>query len=312
MRPNRQPHSVRSRPVTPVAYAPPSGYSLDVELYPAVELRRRAGNVELRGFERIDFHCLLYVTAGRYVHMVDFDMLDCMRGSLILLQPGQVHRFGDLTGWDGWLLVFRSEVLPARSADSRTVGELETMQQVEALPARLVLGAATQAAVSETFERMAEDARRPATRAVNALLRSQLEALLIRLIVENAAPTHGDAIEPTVLRRFRRYRAAVERKFANWHSVAHYAKHLGCSEKSLNRAALAVSDRNAKAVLTDRIVLEAKRLLAHSLLPVAIVGDCLGFSEATNFVKFFRRETGLTPGAFRAQLTGSKQRVASE
>ena len=79
MRTRRQPCSVRRRPVTPVAYAPPSGYSLDVELYPAVELRRRAGNVELRGFERIDFHCLLYVTAGRYVHMVDFAMQDCMR-----------------------------------------------------------------------------------------------------------------------------------------------------------------------------------------------------------------------------------------
>jgi AraC-like DNA-binding protein len=35
-------------------------------------------------------------------------------------------------------------------------------------------------------------------------------------------------------------------------------------------------------------------------LPVAAVGDQLGFDEATNFVKFFRRETGLTPGAFRA------------
>jgi len=36
-------------------------------------------------------------------------------------------------------------------------------------------------------------------------------------------------------------------------------------------------------------------------LPVAAIGDQLGFAEATNFVKFFRRETGLTPGAFRAE-----------
>ena len=86
--------------------------ALDVELYPAVELHRRAGDVELRGFERIDFHCMLYVISGRYLHVVDFDMLDCARGSIVVLQPGQVHRFGDLSGWDGWLLIFRSGVPP--------------------------------------------------------------------------------------------------------------------------------------------------------------------------------------------------------
>jgi AraC-like DNA-binding protein len=57
-------------------------------------------------------------------------------------------------------------------------------------------------------------------------------------------------------------------------------------------------------MLTQRIVLEAKRLLAHSLAPVAAIGETLGFDEATNFVKFFRRETGLTPGAFRARQSG--------
>jgi AraC-like DNA-binding protein len=40
----------------------------------------------------------------------------------------------------------------------------------------------------------------------------------------------------------------------------------------------------------------------HSLLPVANIGYELGFSEPTNFVKFFHRETRLTPGAFRAQM----------
>lgn len=60
---SRHPSRSRSkRPVTPVAYTPPDGYALDVEVYPVAELRRRAGNVGQRGFERVDFHCLLYVT----------------------------------------------------------------------------------------------------------------------------------------------------------------------------------------------------------------------------------------------------------
>lgn len=44
---------------------------------------------------------------------------------------------------------------------------------------------------------------------------------------------------------------------------------------------------------------QAKRLLAHSTLAVSAIGLELGFSEPTNFVKFFRHCEGLTPAAFR-------------
>lgn len=306
--PSSHPHS--RGPVTPVGYAPPDGYALDIEVYPFAELRSRAGDVAQRGFERTNFHCLLYVTAGRYAHIVDFELHECGRGSVIVLQPGQVHHFGDLSGCDGWALILRSEVLPARAANAAKVSDLEAMEHLEDLPVKLSLQSAAQSAATETFERMVRDADRPASRAVNALLRSQLEAFVIRLHIDSAIP-RDDLAEPVLLHRFKRYRTLVEREFRTWRSVALYAAELGCSEKSLSRAALAVADRSAKSILTDRIILEAKRLLAHSLLPVANVGHELGFSEPTNFVKFFRRETRSTPGAFRQQMSAGANRAGS-
>jgi AraC-like DNA-binding protein len=56
---------------------------------------------------------------------------------------------------------------------------------------------------------------------------------------------------------------------------------------------------NAKSFIASRINLEAKRLLAHTVLPIAVIGEQLGFQEPTNFVKFFKREAGCTPGQFR-------------
>lgn len=185
------------------------------------------------------------------------------------------------------------------------VAELELMQLAEVKRTHLRLSAATRHSVTEAFERMADDAGRPPSRALNMLLRSQVQSLLIRLQLDCTRSAADDRVEPVALQRYRRYRLAVERNFARWHGVAPCAAaRLGCSEKSLTRAALLVTERSANAVLTERLVLEAKRLLAHTLLPVATVGDQLGFAEATNFVKFFRRETGLTPGAFRAEHRG--------
>jgi AraC-like DNA-binding protein len=304
-------------PVTPVGYQAPADYVLDVELYPVAELRRRVGDADARGLERIDFHCLIYLTVGRYAHVVDFETEAMTPGSLLFLQPGQVHRFGDLSGCAGWLLVFKAELLPTRALPpthagaDKAVDELELGRLGDLKRSHLRLAAATRRAVTEALERMADDARRPASRALNLLLRSQVQSLLLRLWLDAAASEADDRIEPVVLRRYRRFRAAVERDFMRWHGVATYAARLGCSEKSLTRAALEVTDRTAKAVITDRLVLEAKRLLAHTLLPVAVIGNQLGFAEATNFVKFFRRETGLTPGDFRAEQRSRGSRIRS-
>jgi AraC-like DNA-binding protein len=285
--------------ITPVQYRPAAGHGLDVELYRAAELRRRVLSVEARGVERIDFLCLLYVAAGRYTHMVDFETIECTAGSLVTMQPGQVNRFGNMTGWNGWVLVFRAELLAARNASSPQE-DLELFRDAVDLPVHLRVDDAVGRTVTASLERMADDAKlRASMPAVNALLRHQLQALLIRLHIAHASSSRAARVEPVLLLRFRRFRAAVEREHRRWHSVAEYAKHLGCSEKSIGRASLAVTGVGAKAFLTNRIVLEARRLLVHTNAPVATISEQLGFDEATNFVKFFRRETGATPGAFR-------------
>jgi len=41
---------------------------------------------------------------------------------------------------------------------------------------------------------------------------------------------------------------------------------MGCTQKSLTRAAMQLADVTAKAVDASRIILEAKRLLVHSTM----------------------------------------------
>ena len=289
--------------VTPVAYAPPAGYALDVEIYPAGELRRRAGDVAQRGFERIDFHCLLLVTAGPYVHLVDFESLPCPPGTLLVLQPGQVHHFGDLTQLEGWLAILRADLLAPSGAGAPYARASLPLQILEALPSRIRLQPAAQSALIQNLERLAQDAAGSANETRNALMRAEVEALVLRLQLDHAALEPPPSAQTSALQRFRRFRTLVELEFRREHGASHYAACLGCSERSLARAALSATGRSAKEVVTARVMLEAKRLLVHSRLSVESIGHEIGFSEATNFVKAFRRETRLSPGAFRAQFT---------
>jgi NAD(P)-dependent dehydrogenase (short-subunit alcohol dehydrogenase family) len=54
-------------------------------------------------------------------------------------------------------------------------------------------------------------------------------------------------------------------------------------------------------VLDDRVVLEAKRLLAHTGVAVTECARRTGFDDPANFSKFFRARAGLAPGAFAAK-----------
>ncbi len=285
-----------------VHYAAPASYELDVEIFPLSEFRRRVSAAHLRTPQRVDFHVLLYVTRGQCMHMVDFQSFRCKRGTLLVLGPGQIQRFDSSSStWEGWMAIWRPEFLQGR-ATTTLRSDLEVFHQLADLAVCRQLSGSERVAMGEGLNRMANDARRRVNAAaLQSLLRHQLQALLIRLHLIQAKAESSTAAAPAVLQRFKRFQLAVEQKLHRLHRIADYAELLGCSQKSLQRATQQVVGVSAKGFLAQRIVLEAKRLLVHTGESVSVIAERLGFDEATNFVKFFRREAGAAPGAFRRE-----------
>lgn len=56
-------------------------------------------------------------------------------------------------------------------------------------------------------------------------------------------------------------------------------------------------------MIDDRVMLEAKRLLAHTQDTIKEIGYTLGYDEPTNFIKYFKKHNGQTPVEFREQFT---------
>jgi AraC family transcriptional activator of pobA len=92
----------------------------------------------------------------------------------------------------------------------------------------------------------------------------------------------------------------MEEDFRTHHDVAHYARRLGYSARTLSRSARAATGRSAKQLIGERVLLEAKRLLAHYRLSPSRCGQRLGFADASNFSSFFVRGCGTRPGAWQS------------
>lgn len=278
-------------------YRPAVHYPYDLEIFRVSDLRRRTREEKMRVTYRYEFHMLICVTHGRCVQWVDFEPVSYNPGSLIALRPGQAHNFGRDENWDGWIVLFRPEfLLPTLSPFS----DLKLAFDFERLPNFLNLDSDELRRALDSIVQMREDSLIDApSEDVHTLLRYQLYAFVTWLgIISDRRRVH-DTLHSHALLRFTRFQKLVEEHFAEWSQVSEYAIHLGCTEKSLTRATTVAVGVSAKAFISARINLEAKRLLVHTEFPISVIAEKLGFEEATHFSKFFKRESGFTPAEFR-------------
>ena len=95
------------------------------------------------------------------------------------------------------------------------------------------------------------------------------------------------------------FKDLLETNFKNQKQVNFYAKELIITEKRLNQATSKVFGKTPKEIIDDRIILEAKRVLAHTTESIKEIGYVLGFDEPTNFIKYFKKHSLVTPVEFR-------------
>lgn len=277
---------VKSGQVVSFGFTNPDRDALGLEVVELAVLRRRLSEDTLTKVHRTDFHQLFLVTAGTAITMVDFVDHPCGPGTLLHAGPGRVLRLpeGDA---EAFMVLFTPAFPPPLDGTRPLLSPFG--------PVRRTVPKAEQAVVTRAVQDLEQEYRRNVLTAEPVdLLRQLLGALLLRVarLPSDADPSHGDG-------RFERFQQELERSFAVTRNAAEYAARIGYSLRSLNRICLAATGQTAKALIDARVTLEAKRLLVHTDLPSAAIGHRLGFSEATNFTKFFTRETGESPGAFR-------------
>lgn len=267
---------------------------LGIEPMRLSELRAKVAPLRFAQPERIDFFMLLLVTSGRGVHTVDFADRPLAPGTLVFVRPGQVQQWHRSDRIEAELILIAPAALPR---------EVERLA-LDEWPAHAVLGKQHTAEIGNDLLRLRRDFERfDATDLDVSLVRHQLLIVLLRIARQQRARGQDEGGLPARRTLYRLFRRELESTFAAQRNLRYYAGRLGYSESTLSRACLAVEGRPAKQVIDRRVALEAQRMLVHSAASVAEIAHRLGFSESTNFVKFFRRQTGSTPSGFRDAMT---------
>lgn len=252
-----------------------------VGVFLASEIRQGLDGMDIG--ERVDSHVLIVPTAGRGSHSVDFRSCQTAAGSVLHIQPGQVQQWDRDATFEATVVVVSPEICPPglfSAGDPRPEVELgPTAPVVAAVAADLVREA--ESSEPDRFVLLAS-------------------TVLLLHHVSRAASRSETSVSLAQSEVLRMFRAELESGYTVTRSVSDYARRIGTSTKTLSRATTGLTGVSPKELIDRRVVLEARRLLAHSTESASSIGSMLGFSEPTNFTKFFARHTGISPQEFRA------------
>lgn len=124
-------------------------------------------------------------------------------------------------------------------------------------------------------------------------------ALTLGARLGEAHPIDDDAADTENERRIEHFLGLVQQHHRAHKPAAFYARELGLSPTHLNRVARDVTGQSAKEIIARKLTDEARRELVFTRGSVQEIGFRLGFADPAYFSRFFLRQTGMTPRAWR-------------
>lgn len=134
------------------------------------------------------------------------------------------------------------------------------------------------------------------------MLRVLLKRLIIKLTRLAKDQYVNEGTTQPALDIIRQYSLMVENNYKKLHQVQDYANLMHKSPKTLSNLFALHQQPSPLQIITDRIVLEAKRLLTYTDKSSSEIAYELGFEEPTHFSRFFKKTAGQSPMEFKTML----------
>ncbi|MBR3030599.1 MAG: helix-turn-helix domain-containing protein [Bacteroidales bacterium] len=229
---------------------------------------------------RLPLISFIYVTSGEVLADVDGTPFLCQPGHILLIpqqSPFAIRYYNDAFGYTGGFA-------PSFVPDTKLLRYLS-------VPLHTAFWFDEGAFMAELFNMLANSFER----GDNTFIEKGLDLLLLRI-----KPNRPATVPPAVS-------AFLESVFdpsKNPGTIAGYAEEIGISENYLSRLVKQSTGRSVGAWIEIVRIQRAKRLLSTTDLPIIDIAAAIGVDDQSYFARFFKKNTGYTPSAFRKEMQG--------
>lgn len=245
--------------------------------------------------EAASFIKIFLVEAGGNV-VVDFQEYHLTHPTLFFLNAGQYYHLDEACA--GTALCYNRDFYCVEIHDREVACDGILFHNAYEIPSVRVDGAAGPA-VAHVLQAIKQELMHPDS-GQEEMLRLFLKQLIIKA-TRLWKQQHGAVSEQArqEVEFARTFSQLVEWHYRRHHTVADYAALLHLTPKALSKRLARNGHAAPNDIIKNRIVLEAKRLLAHTPLLVKEIAYALGYEDTSYFSRLFVQQAGTTPHLFR-------------
>ena len=240
-----------------------------------------------------DFLYVLAVQKGKGIHEIDFIQYPVHDHCIFILRQGQVHQLQLNVSSVGFLMEFDlSFYQPKNTITEHRWKKASSKNYCEVEAARFMRLHSILESVFNEFASKNE--------AYLEAIKANLDLFFIEYIRQSRDPKSISKTETGYAQeRFEELVHLLEKNISTMKNVSDYGDLLNVSSYQLNSITKASVGKTVSEMINEQIILEAKRYLLATPNQIKEVADHLGYEDVSYFVRFFRKQTGHTPEAFR-------------
>jgi AraC-like DNA-binding protein len=207
------------------------------------------------------------------------------------MRPGQVHQLTLKAGSAGYLIGFKNDFYSPRDKVStqllRKASSINRYQP-DANRFKKILSTLTSIFQENTGKQ----------EGYQEVIKANLGILFIELIRQNSE-SPSKKVNPYTQERLDEFLSLLDIHISTHKQVAHYAEILNLSPYQLNAITKVTLGKTCSELINEHIILESKRFLLATSNQVNQIAWHLGYEDVSYFIRFFKKQTGYSPEAFR-------------
>ncbi len=250
--------------------------------------------------QRNNYYSLIWLTRGNGKVKADFSEYDFKPNALFAFSPYQPFMFVSSKNIAGVAIQFHPDFFCIHKHQTEVACNGVLFNNIYQ-PPFITIDNISLSTFKMLMEQMKTEMQNPAL-AQYELLTSYLKIFLItasRLKTEqepHALKAVADLKEPFILQNLK---DAIEKDFKTKHTASDYAKSLNISAKALAKITKAHFNKTLTDLISERIIIEAKRELYLTNKAIKEIAYELGYQDEYYFSRFFKTNADISPQLFR-------------
>jgi len=250
--------------------------------------------------QRNNYYSVIWLKEGQGTLRADFCEYEIAKDTLFAFSPYQPFMFYNTQGAAGCAIYFHQDFFCIHKHQEEVACNGVLFNNIYEPPFTEVDSEAT-----KTFQQVIEQMK--AELQNSALAQAELLVSYLKIFLITASRLRVNQL-PSLQKHFpdkkehfilKDLKEAIEKNYKTKHSASHYADMLNISTKALGRITKFHFNKSLTNLISERIMIEAKRELYLTNKPVKEIAYQLGYDDEYYFSRFFKVNADVSPQFYR-------------